>query len=570
MKKLALLILVLIGLAVLIAIVSVQMRGSGNAPLADASVLHLHIAAPLVDYLPLPPLPLLEVDGSRSLAEIVLALRRASSDPDVEGLVVEIQNAAFSLAQAEELRRQITAVAAAGKRVECYLETAGEFANGTLAYFVATACPRITLAPAGELNIVGLRADSAFFRGTLDKLQIVPEFETTGPYKSAAEAYTRSEHSVAARAALSTLLDDLYSSIVDAIAAARGLDEATVRRLIDGAPYAADEALALELVDALAYPDEFESTVEAELGDSEGWLELAGYPYRGAGFGQKKIAIAFAQGTIVRGAGGVDAWSRDLYLGSDSFGRLLGELAEDDSIAAVVLRVDSPGGSALASDLILRHVERLAAAKPVVVSMSGVAASGGYYISTKAAHIVAEATTITGSIGVVGGRLLTGRFQEEMLGITHEILQRGANADFYTNLDPWRPDQRERFVSLMEGIYDTFKGHVAEGREMDLEAVEDVAGGRVWSGTSALSRGLVDEIGGFDAALAAAAAAAELDLDDVRVELHPKPISLFDLLTRGRYRRQLLLSSLARFAPLDLSPYPLRLAPELATLNRPR
>ncbi len=568
MKKLLLLVVALIGLAVLIAVVSVNLRGGRSTPLADDTVLRLRLDQPLVDYLPTPEVPFLRRIAAPSLVDIYLALRRARQDGRVEGLVVEIHHAAFSLAQAEELRRQIQAVAAAGKTVECYLETAGEGTNGTLAYFVATACPRITLSTPGELNIIGLYADSLFFRGTLDKLKIEPEFEHAGAYKSASETYTQRQHSSSSREALSSLLDDLYEQIVTAIAEARGLETSRVRQLIDGAPYVASEALDLGLIDALAYPDEFDDGVTDTLGSRDSWLDLHAYGSQTLALRGQKIAVAFAQGTIVRGAGGVDAWSREMFVGSSDFGAVLRRLGDDDSIAAVILRVDSPGGSALASDLLLREVERLAEIKPVVVSMSGVAASGGYYISTKAEHIVAESMTITGSIGVVAGRLLTRRFQEELLGISHDVLRRGANADFYSSLDRWRPAQRQRFVEIMNGVYETFVGHVAEGREMDVATVEEVAQGRVWSGLSAAERGLVDELGGFDAALLAAASAADLDPDEVRLALYPAPPSLFEFLTGqrdpGLFSHWLFRRLLDSENPL----FNLRLPPDLASLNQ--
>ncbi len=569
MKKLILLIFALIALAVVIALVAVKAGGGAGPSIAEDTVLRLRLSTPLLDYLPAPDVPFLRQSESQSLIDIYRSLRRARTDDDVDALVVEIHHASFSLAQAEELRRQILAVAEAGKTVECYLETAGEGTNGTLAYFVASACPRLTLAPQGELNVVGLYADSAFFRGSLDKLKIEPEFISAGDYKSFSESYTLTEHSAAAREALSSVLDDLFLEIIGAIATGRDLDPSRVRQLIDAAPYTAAEALDLGLVDALGYPDEFESALADTLGTADSWLDLPLYTPRGPGLGGRRVAIAFAQGTIVRGYGGIDAWSQQMLIGSTDFGAVLRELAGDDSIAAVVLRVDSPGGSALASDLLLREVEQLAAVKPVIVSMSSVAASGGYYISAKAEHIVAEATTITGSIGVVAGRLLTRQFQQELLGISHDVLRRGANADFFSSLDGWRPAQRERFQELIQGVYDTFVGHVAEGRELTPEAAEDVAQGRVWTGTTARDLGLVDQLGGFDAAIDAAAAAAGIEPEEVRLALYPKPPTLLDLLSGAPGPGFSLAALLEALVPLRSPLYSLEIAPHLAAAARP-
>ena len=569
MKKLLFMILVLIGLAVLIAVSTVYFGGHRPPQLAQDVVLRLRLAESLVDYAPAPRIPFLTQRGATSLIDVYQGLRAARRDERVLGLVVDIQHASFSLAQAEELRRQILAVAAAGKHVECYLETAGEGSNGTLAYYVATACQTISLAPAGELNIVGLFLDSTFLRGALDKLKIEPEFEHVGAYKSAAESYTEYQHSSSAREALSSLLDDLYGRLVADIAVDRELSDSRIRQLIDGAPYAAQQALELELVDRLAYRDQFEQSLNDSLGEDWQWLELEEYAAQHRLGGQSKVAIAFAQGTIVRGRGGIDPWTSDRYVGADGFGQVVEELIDDDSIAAVVLRVDSPGGSALASDLILRQVERLAEVKPVVVSMSGLAASGGYYISSKAQFIVAESTTLTGSIGVIAGRLVTGRFQRELLGLSHDTLKRGANADYFSSVEPFNPTQHERFREMMTGVYDTFIDHVATGRGMDREAVDAVAQGRVWSGQSALEHGLVDQLGGFDTALAAVADSLAIDVEDLELVLYPRPPTLWDYLS-GEAASGLLMAWLeSRFALNFDLPLELETARQLAAASRP-
>lgn len=569
MKKLMVVILLLVGLAVAIAVATVYFSGGSRGGLAGNAVLRLTLDQPLSDYDPAPQLPFFGSRGDSSLIDIYRALSGAQTDPDVLGLAVHIKRAAFGLAQAEELRRQIAGMAAAGKTVECYLETAGEGSNGTLAYYVASACPRITLAPAGELNIVGLLADSSFFRGALDKLKIEPEFQSVGTYKSAGEAYTEYQHSEPAREALSSLLDDFYSLLATDIAAGRQIEASRVRELIDRAPYAAAEALELGLVDRLAYPDQFDTSLHETLGDDWDWVNVEDYVVPGIDLGRSKVAIAFAQGTIVRGRSGVDPWSQARYIGSDGFGGVLDELIEDDSIVAVILRVDSPGGSAQASDLLLRQVERLAEAKPVVVSMSSVAASGGYYISAKAQHIVAESTTVTGSIGVIAGRLITGRFQQELLGVSHDTILRGANADYFSSLEPFDPAQRERFASMMFSVYDTFLDHVAAGRGMERSAVAAVAEGRVWTGQRALGLGLVDELGGLDTARRAAAEAAGLDVESTRLVLYPKPPSLFDYFTSGG-GSGLLAEWLRSQLKLDFAvPAQLEVAPETARLSHP-
>ncbi len=242
------------------------------------------------------------------------------------------------------------------------------------------------------------------------------------------------------------------------------------------------------------------------------------------------MAILFAQGAIVRGGGGSDPFASENVLGSADMARELRDLADDDSVVAVVLRIDSPGGSALASDLILREVEQLREKKPVVVSMSDVAASGGYYIAAPADEIIASGNTITGSIGVFAGKLATGRFQEELLGVTHDPLQRGASADLYSTLKPFDERQTAQLRQRVDEIYGRFLDHVAAGRKLSRSAVEAVAAGRVWTGADALAVGLVDELGGLDRAVALAREAAKLpETEKLPVVFLPKAPSFLEL-----------------------------------------
>ncbi|MEO7972370.1 MAG: signal peptide peptidase SppA, partial [Thermoanaerobaculia bacterium] len=457
----------------------------------------------------------------------------ARLDPTVVGVAIHLRDADFGLAKAQEIRRQISELDRAGKPVRCYLETAGEGGNGTLEYYLASACSTVTLAPAGEINLLGLYADSPFLRGGLDKLRIEPSFLTAGEYKSAAEIFTEVRHSPAAKVALDALLDSFFTQIVDGIASARKSDAATVRAWIDAAPISAPAALEKHLVDEIAYPDEFRAGLD-KLGEGDAEeLDFLDYARQGSGRlpGGKRVAILFAQGAIVRGGSGADPFASEVFMGSSDMATELRDLAEDDSVVAVVLRIDSPGGSALASDLILREVDLLRTKKPLVVSMSDVAASGGYYIAARATRIVAEAATITGSIGVVTGKLATGRFQQELLGVTHDPLKRGASADIYSSLTPFDERQTALMRRRMDDIYGRFLDHVSAGRKLDRSAVEAVAAGRVWTGQDALAVGLVDELGGLDRAVALAREAAKIpETDSLPLVYLPRPPGLFELL----------------------------------------
>lgn len=569
MKKLLLIFALLLAVAVAATVAGVLLgRKGGGSGAGDATVLVWHLDGPVLEQ----EVPRLPFSGERepgSLAKLYPALRAARRDPGVRGLAVYIQDADFGLARAQELRRQMVALRRAGKFVECYLETAGEGSNGTLAYYLATACERIHLAPAGDLNLLGLALESRFLRGALDKLKIEPDFQRVGRYKSAPETYTETSYTPEAREAIAAVLDNYYSQVVAAIAAARKKSEYEVRWLIDGAPYDAQTALQRGLVDQLSYPDEFRDRLKARLRGEPALVPIEDY-HPVPPFASRRVAVVFALGTMVRGRGGQAPWTEEIYLGSDDMASLLRDMAEEPSVAAVVLRIDSPGGSALASDLILREVERLQKKKPVVVSMSDEAASGGYYIASRASRIVAEPATLTGSIGIYGGKLVTRRFEEEVLGLGHEVEKRGANADMYSELQPFTPQQRSQVQRLMDRSYESFLRHVAEGRKMSRQAVEGVAGGRVWTGAAARKIGLVDDLGGLDRAIELAREEAGIEPGEmVGIDFHPAPPSWLGLLFERSEPR--LPGALGRLAErLEAAPPRLlQLPPELAGLSHP-
>jgi protease-4 len=568
MKKLLLIFVILLGVAVLTTAGGILASRKGQAARDGATVLVWKLDGPVLEQ-EVPRLPFSNAAEPDSIAQLYPAFRAARLDSGVRGLAVYIQRAELGLAKAQELRRQMMALRRAGKFVECYMETAGEGSNGTLAYYLATACERIHLSPAGDVNLLGLSWETRLLRGTLDKLKIDPQFNRVGRYKSAVETYTQTRLSPEAQEAIAALLDGYFSQIVSAVAEARRKSEAEVRALVDAAPYAAETARARGLVDDLLYPDQFLDLLRKRLGRKPVLLPIEEYRPEPA-FAARQVAIVFALGTIVRGGGGTAPWTEESYLGSDKMAEVLHDLREDDSVAAVVLRIDSPGGSALASDLILRQVEKLKQKKPVVVSMSDAAASGGYYIAAKATRIVAEPATLTGSIGVFGGKLVTRRLEEEILGIGHDSQKRGANADIYSELQPYSPQQEALVQQLLDRTYAAFVGHVAAGRKMKRQDVEEVASGRVWTGAAAQKIGLVDELGGLDRAVELARAAAGIGpRETVAVDFYPAPPTWLDIFFAKREPR--LPGALAEIVKrFEMTPPRLlELPPELARLSRP-
>jgi protease-4 len=568
MKKLLLIFLFLLGVAVLATVLGVLIGGKGTGMGEGPTVLVWRLAGPVQEQEE-PRLPFAGTAPASSIAELYPALRAARLDSGVRGLAVYLQDAELGLAKAQELRRQMMALRRAGKFVECYLETAGEGSNGTLAYYLATACETIHLAPAGDLNLLGLYSETRFLRGALDKLKIEPDFNRVGRYKSAVETYTQNQYTPEAQEAIAAVLDGYFAQIVSAVAEARHKSEADVRALIDGAPYSADEALARGLVDRLSYPDEFKAALEKRAGHKPDYVAIEDYRPRPVLAG-KRVAIVFALGTIVRGGGGAAPWTEESYLGSDDFATVLRDVGDDGAVAAVVLRIDSPGGSALASDFMLREVEKLEERKPVVVSMSDEAASGGYYIAARANKIVAEPATLTGSIGIFGGKLVTRRFEEEVLGLGHDTQKRGANADIYSTLQSYTPQQEVRIQQLMLHTYQAFIGHVATGRRMSRSAVEGIAAGRVWTGAAAQKIGLVDELGGLDRAVEIARQQARIGAGEtVGIDFYPAPPSWLDLVVEKRQPR--LPAALADIVEsLETSaPRLLQLPPEVARIAHP-
>jgi protease IV len=566
MKRLAVIFLVLVGIAFLAALAGILLTSSGRRWSSGPTVLVWQVDRPILEQA---AEPLLFGGASAdSMTVLYPAFRAARADGDVRGIAVSIRSAEFGLGKAQELREQLLALKRAGKFVECYLESVGEGANGTLAYYLATACDHIQLAPPGEVNLLGLYAQGLFFKGSLAKLKVDPQFRHVGAYKSYAEVYTEDRWTPPAAEAINAVLDSTFEQIVAAIAAARKLPAEAVRQRIDGAPYTAPDAVQLKLVDSLGYADEFRARVLRLAGGRAQLVRLADYGER-AGLSGRRLAVIVAQGEIARGRGGAVPWSDEVVLGSDDMARAFRQAARDDSLSAVVLRVDSPGGSALASDLILHELALLARKKPVVVSMSDLAASGGYYIAARAQKIVAEPATLTGSIGVVGGKFVTRRLQEEVLGISHDPMKRGRNADLYSTLTSYSPEQDARVQAMMRQVYDDFVGQVAAGRHLSRAAVEAVAGGRVWTGADAKRLGLVDELGGLDRAIDLALRAARLPPGEpVRLEFLPEPRGFFDLLRDRREPLPAALLDLARSLEPPRAEL-LELPPELARLARP-
>lgn len=462
--------------------------------------------------------------------DVLALLRWAREDPDLRGVLVRCGSLRTGWARVQELRRSLTALRAAGKTVWVHLTQAG-----MREYLLASAAQQVMLAPAGSLDVAGLSSEVTFVAGTLKKLGIEAEVIQMGKYKSAGETFTRSDMSEPHREMVESLIDDLYGQIVDAIADGRRMSSAGVRATLDSGPFMAREAQERGLVDALAYADEAEEKLVAHC-DGAATIEKRDYLARRGRVVRRNvlrhsrtcIGVLHLTGTVKMGESipGLDAASAS---GAAAVARDLKELREREDVGAVVIRVASPGGSGLASDLMWHEVMRTRQRKPVVVSFGDVAASGGYYVGVAGKPIVAEGGTITGSIGVIAGKaLLRGLY--EQVGVTKELVTRGRHAALYSDYVPLGAEERERLQTEAEFFYADFVDKVATGRQLSADAVAAVAGGRVWSGRQALQHGLIDQLGGIERAIDEAKVLAGLAPSDlILVERYPKPKRLWKL-----------------------------------------
>jgi protease-4 len=500
--------------------------------------------------------PLVEVKPAFSFSPRMKTLRsvmeqmdKIRKDDEVVGVLLKIEELDSGWAKLQELRDKILQLRADDVEVIAYLED-----SDNAEYLLACAADRIVLTPAGIVGLAGLRAEVMFYKGLLDKLDVEADMYAVGKYKSAIEPYTHDTMSEPQRETLNAILDDLYEQQIAMIDQGRERIDATMAKdLIDRGPFTAQEAYEAGLVDELKYYDELLASLEAEWGSeielvsdygkqTKQTQELTGF----AGFmkflsmlttanrpsgqtGRPKIALIYANGMIMPNTP-TDPFSTGQVITPNQAAKALREAREDNSIRAVVMRVDSSGGSALASDAIWREVMLTQREKPVVASMSDVAASGGYYIAMAAGTIVAEPGTITGSIGVLGGKLnLRGLYNK--VGLTKEIITRGRNANLYSDYDNFTPTERERLEKLLETIYGIFVQKAAAGRGKTEAELHEIAQGRIWTGKQAKAVGLVDELGGLDAALAIAKKRVALSPDaPVDIIVLPKPKTFLEML----------------------------------------
>ena len=522
-------VLLLVGI-IAIAVVVERM---GRPSVENNSVLVLRIAGDLPDYVAEEPVAkLFGIQQKQSFSSLLTQLRKAKIDNRIGAVMLDIDFPAIGWGKADELRDAVKDFRASGKPAYAYMEI-----GTNREYYIATSADKIFLPPPGDLYVNGFAAEAMFYKGSLDKLGIETDVIQFGPkYKNAPDQYTKKKMGDGQREVINDVINEYYSRMANAIADSRKKAVGDIDEIVNNAPYNAGQAKQLGLIDDARYREEVFDELKDRLGykADDKLRTITGGQYRdipsdslGLNKGER-VAVIYASGAINIGHSTNSPFGGNM-VGSDTIVKAVNDAASDASIKAIVLRVDSPGGSALASDLMWKAIEDAKAKKPVVVSMSDVAASGGYYISCNANKIVAEPSTITGSIGLFLGKPVLRGFYD-WLGISNEYVTKGKNAGIFKETEHWTDEEKKKMYDSARHIYfENFVPKVAKGRNKTNEEVDAIGEGRVWTGTQAKSNGLIDEFGGLEKAIEIAKQLANLPADkDVRRVVFPEPKPFFE------------------------------------------
>jgi protease-4 len=516
------------------AVVLMYFAASRGPSVPSSATLVLHPGGELPEVMPDDVVGQVFGRDLNTVRGFVEALQKARRDDRVRAVLLKPSTLDLPYwGKVQEMRDAVVAFRKSGKKVTAFLEYGGD-----REYYLASAADRVFLMPTSSLDLTGVASYELFLRGTLDKLGALADFVHIGEYKTAANQLTERGFTPEHREMVQSLNRDMYEQLIAGIAEGRKKNEAEIRDLLDQGPFIASQAVEAGLVDELAYEDELDDRVP-ELTDGGESRRIDGGNYqriRLQSVGvrpRSRIAVLYIVGTIVSGKSGFDAVNGGVA-GSDTIVDQIRKIRDDDSIRAIVVRVDSPGGSSVASDVIWRELKITRDEdpdRPLVTSMSDLAASGGYYVAMPSEVIVAQPGTLTGSIGIFGGKIVIGGTMGKA-GVTTEVVTSGANADIYSPFARFTPAQRAKVETFMQGFYQNFIGKVAESRKSTPEAIHNVAQGRVWTGRQALAHGLVDALGGLDTAVALAKEKANIPADeDVQLVVYPERRGLFDALS---------------------------------------
>jgi protease-4 len=520
---------VLIILILVIGFFAIASLKSRPPTVADGSTLILHLSGDVPERPPVEiSIPVFAQKSPITVENVWNILKRAAADSRIKAIVFEPEDPGVGWAKMQEIRSDIVEFRKSGKPVYAYLK-----APGTREYYMATACSRIYMAPVDMLNLKGLGLGLMYFKNTLDKLGVQVDVEHAGKYKDYGDMFTKTSMTPETKEVMNSLADDLYGDLVDTISKGRGKDAATIRAIIDQGPFLSTQAKAAGLVDELRFEDEMFGELKSALHETEvrkvSEHDYLNVPDSTPGAADR-IAFVVGEGSITRG----DPDSTgDNGLESEPFDKMLAKVGNDTSIKAVIVRIDSPGGEVTASDEMWRSMNELKKRKPVVISMSDAAASGGYYMAMSGDPIVAYPATETGSIGVVFGKPNLHGFYDK-IGITKDYVSRGRFALIDSDYQSLSDAERQKLREGIDANYQDFVGKVAAARRKNAAEIAPIAEGRVWLGDQAKANGLVDELGGIDAAIRMVRKKAGLPATDkVNLVLYPAKRTLFDLLFRS-------------------------------------
>lgn len=520
---------------------------------AENSVLHLRLNRPVVEReagIPITPFDVLPgaEGGVHGLVEIMESIKHAKNDDRIKGIYLDSQFISAGFASLKEIRDGLEDFKASGKWIVAYNEIFTE-----KDYYLASVADELYLNPVGSLELNGLVQEVVFLKGTLDKLGIEPQVFKVGEFKSAVEPFTRTQMSEASKEQTNAFLNNIYNVFLEEVSRSRGIERNELERISDEMLVRnAEDAARYKVVDRLAYYDEVLDSMRERLGLEEdkevNFIQYGKYKkvVKSEGEGSDRIAVIVASGNIVSGEG--DAQT----IGSDKFAKEIREARLNDRVKAVVLRINSPGGSALASDVMWREVQLTSQVKPIIASMSDVAASGGYYMAMACDTIVAQPNTITGSIGIFGMIPNVKGFLNDKLGITTEAVETGELSNLFKITAPLNEFERSIIQNAIEEGYESFTRKAAEGRNMSVEALREVASGRVWSGIEAKDRNLVDMLGSFDDAIRIAAGKAGLEEGKYRVRYYPEQKGFMEQLLEkleGNVEARIMETQFGDFAP---------------------
>ena len=526
-----------IGALAIIYVIVIAILLTGRKPhVPGKAILEVNLEQPMVEYVPNQPFLQVMMKDRLVVRDVVDALDRAADDTRVAGLVARVGSEQMGMAEVQEIREAVQRFRAKKKFAVAFAETFGEVGPGNKSYYLATAFDHIYLQPSGDIGLTGLMLESPFISGTLQKLGLPFHGDHRYEYKSALNTFTEKKYTPAEREENTAILNSWFTQMQEGICNARGIPKDQWQSLVDHGPYLGKEGLDAKLVDGLAYRDEVYDQAKKKAGEGAQFLYLTKY-LEGAGRPHqrgKTVALIYGVGAVQRGKSNFDALTGGGGMGSDTVTAAFRAAIDDKDVKAILFRVDSPGGSYVASDAIWREVALARkAGKPVIVSMGDLAGSGGYFVAMDADKIVAQPGTITASIGVLGGKFLSSGFWKKV-GFSWDQVHEGANATIWTSTMDYSPQEWARFEAWLDRVYADFTTKVADGRHLPKDKVLQIAKGRIWSGSDARNLGLVDDLGGFDEAISLVKKAIGVaPAEDVKIEVFPRKKSLLQSLLAG-------------------------------------